>query len=268
MRELPLDSYEQRLGAHLRLRSDPGAEAFDAAEPERRRAACEIVQDKAQTLDEAWPLIRFLFGGPLDDADAWERVMTPDARSLLAQALEALRSADGFDPASVEAALSPIVERSGRSAKAVYQPIRVAITGTTVSPGVPEARRDGGNGDRNRGSAGRRPSRCGLSAPRSGSAPPRPRPGSKPSAEKGLEGLCKPEVGGVITHSQASASSRAPGRKSRIKGHASSSVCPCLDDLACGPLPVPRHGRPPRRDRSGVAGERPVAVRRSRVQSR
>ncbi|MEK6326261.1 MAG: glutamate--tRNA ligase [Actinomycetota bacterium] len=136
MRELPLDSYEQRLGAHLRLHGEPGAEAFDAAEPEQRRTACEIVQDKAQTLDEAWPLIRFLFLGSPDDADAWERVMTPEARSVLTQALEALRSVDGFDPASIEAALSPIVERSGRSAKAVYQPIRVAITGTTVSPGI------------------------------------------------------------------------------------------------------------------------------------
>ncbi len=136
MRELPLDEYERRLAAHLRLGDKADAEAFDAAEPERRRAACEIVQDKAQTLDEVWPLIRFLFAGPTDDAAAWERVMTQEARPALIDALEALRSADGFDPASVEAALSPVVERSGRSAKAVYQPIRVAITGTAVSPGI------------------------------------------------------------------------------------------------------------------------------------
>ena len=136
MRELPLDSYERRLAAHLRLASEADAEAFGGAEPERRRAACEIVQDKAQTLDEAWPLIRFLFAGLAEDADAWERVMTPEVRPVLVDALEALRSAEGFDPASVEAALSSVVERSGRSAKAVYQPIRVAITGTTVSPGI------------------------------------------------------------------------------------------------------------------------------------
>jgi glutamyl-tRNA synthetase len=134
MRELPLDEYEQRLVAHLRLGGD--AEAFGAAEPERRRAACEIVQDKAQTLDEVWPLIRFLFAGPGDDAAAWERVMTPEVRPALVDALEALRSVASFDPASIEAALSPVVERSGRSANAVYQPIRVAITGTTVSPGI------------------------------------------------------------------------------------------------------------------------------------
>ena len=94
------------------------------------------MQDKAQTLDEVWPLIRFLFAGPADDAAAWEKVMTPKARPALVDAVEALRAVDGFDPASIEAALSPIVERSGRTAKAVYQPIRVAITGTTVSPGI------------------------------------------------------------------------------------------------------------------------------------
>jgi len=136
MRELPLEEYERRLVAHLRLSGEADAEAFAAAEPERRSSACRIVQDKAQTLDEAWPLIRFLFAGPAEDPTAWERVMTREAGPVLVDALEALRSADGFDPASIEAALSPVVERSGRSAKAVYQPIRVAITGTTVSPGI------------------------------------------------------------------------------------------------------------------------------------
>lgn len=136
MRELPLDSYERRLAAHLRHGEQPDAEAFDAAPPERRMRACEIVQDKAQTLDEVWPLIRFLFSGPVDDPAAWKRVMTPEARPALSATLDALHSADGFDPATIEAALSPVVERLGRSAKAVYQPIRVAITGTTVSPGI------------------------------------------------------------------------------------------------------------------------------------
>jgi glutamyl-tRNA synthetase len=136
MRELPLDEYERRLVAHLRLGAEADAEAFAAAEPERRRAACEIVQDKAQTLDEVWPLIRFLFAGPADDAAAWEAVMTPEARVALAEAVEALRTVDRFDPASIEAALSPVVERIGRAAGAVYQPIRVAITGATVSPGI------------------------------------------------------------------------------------------------------------------------------------
>ena len=139
MRELPLEEYERRLGEHLRARSKDAAAAFLAAPAELRRTACEIVRDKAQTLDEVWLLIRFLFADPVEDPGAWEKVMTPDARDPLIGARDALRSADGFSAKSVAGVLSPIVERSGRKPRDVYQPIRVAITGTTVSPGIFES---------------------------------------------------------------------------------------------------------------------------------
>jgi glutamyl-tRNA synthetase len=136
MRELPLDEYERRVAEHLRARSPDAAEAFAAAPAELRRTACAIVRDKAQTLEEVWPLIRFVFSEPVDDPAAWEKVMKPEVRDGLAEALEVLRGSDRFDPEAVEAALSAAVERSGRKPKEVYQPIRVAITGTTVSPGI------------------------------------------------------------------------------------------------------------------------------------
>jgi glutamyl-tRNA synthetase len=136
MRELPLDEYERRLADHLRLQVGAEAQTFLSAPPERRRVACEIVRDKAQTLDEAWPLIRFLFTEPVDDDAAWRKVMSADARPALADARDALTAADGFDASTIEEALSGVVERSGRKPKAVYQPLRVAITGTAVSPGI------------------------------------------------------------------------------------------------------------------------------------
>ena len=46
---------------------------------ERLRAACEIAQEKAQTLAEVWPLIRFLFEPPVDDEKAWRKVMKDGA---------------------------------------------------------------------------------------------------------------------------------------------------------------------------------------------
>ena len=59
----------------------------------------------------------------------------PASRSR--EAVDALRGVDGFDADALEAALGDRGRaRSGEKPKDVYQPIRVAITGTTVSPGI------------------------------------------------------------------------------------------------------------------------------------
>ena len=41
-----------------------------------------------------------------------------------------------WEAARLEATLEPVVERLGVKARDVYQPFRVAVTGTTVSPGI------------------------------------------------------------------------------------------------------------------------------------
>jgi glutamyl-tRNA synthetase len=128
MRELPLDRYTEAVGSYLGKPVD-----------DRLRAACEIAQEKAQTLSEVWPLISFLFEEPVDDPRAWDTVMTPDARPLLVAALEALRGLQNFEVAEIESALRGVVESTGVKPKQVFQPLRVAITGTTVSPGIFES---------------------------------------------------------------------------------------------------------------------------------
>jgi glutamyl-tRNA synthetase len=84
-------------------------------------------------------LIRFLFEPPLDDEKAWSKVMREGTLPLLEAARGALDAADGFDPDSVEASLGPLVERLDVKPGKLYQPIRVAITGSTVSPGIFES---------------------------------------------------------------------------------------------------------------------------------
>jgi glutamyl-tRNA synthetase len=128
MRELPVREYVEAVASWLGREPD-----------ERLRAACGIAQEKAQTLAEVWPLIRFAVDGPADDPDAWEKVMTPEARPRLEAALEALREVPGFEVPEIEAALRGVVERLGVKPKDVFQPIRVAITGSTVSPGIFES---------------------------------------------------------------------------------------------------------------------------------
>ena len=128
MRELPLDEYTAAVARHVGRDAD-----------ERLRAACEIAQEKAQTLDEVWPLIRFLFEPPVEDEKAWRKVMKEGALTALEAAREALAQATAFDAGAVEAALAPLPERLGAKPGRVYQPIRVAITGTSVSPGIFES---------------------------------------------------------------------------------------------------------------------------------
>ncbi|HET9162164.1 MAG TPA: glutamate--tRNA ligase [Solirubrobacterales bacterium] len=128
MREMPLDEYVRVVAKHL-----------GRPEDERLRLACEIVQEKAQTLAEVWPLIRFLFEAPVEDEKAWRKTMKDEAPAALAAAREALAAADGFDATAVEAALAPLPERLGVKPGKVYQPIRVAISGGTVSPGIFES---------------------------------------------------------------------------------------------------------------------------------
>jgi glutamyl-tRNA synthetase len=128
MRELPLEEYTTAVAGHLGR--EPDAEL---------RAACEIAQEKAQTLDEVWPLIRFLFEAPVDDPKAWSKVMKDGSGSMLEAAAEALRDAEPFTPERIEAALAPVLKRFEVKPGKLYQPIRVAITGSSVSPGIFES---------------------------------------------------------------------------------------------------------------------------------
>jgi glutamyl-tRNA synthetase len=128
MREMPLEEYVGAVATHL-----------GRPEDERLRAACAIVQEKAQTLAEVWPLIRFLFEPPVEDEKAWQKTMKDEAPAALEASREALATTDGFDTVEVEAALSPLPERLGLKPGRVYQPIRVAISGGTVSPGIFES---------------------------------------------------------------------------------------------------------------------------------
>ena len=132
----PLHARDAARRVHRRGRSPPRPRA-----DERLRAACAIAQEKAQTLDEVWPLIRFLFEPPVDDEKAWGKVMKDGALA----ALEAARDGAGRGAGELRSARrwrrrsAPLPERLGVKPGKVYQPIRVAITGTSVSPGIFES---------------------------------------------------------------------------------------------------------------------------------
>jgi glutamyl-tRNA synthetase len=104
------------------------------------RAAVEISAEKIQTLADFWPLASFLFEGPVDDPAAFQKTLCRDGGlDTLEAAREALRSVEPFTVERVEGALRELVERLGLKPGRVFQPVRVAIAGTTVSPGIFES---------------------------------------------------------------------------------------------------------------------------------
>ena len=124
LRQLPLDDLTARLEEYT------GRTGL--------RDAVAITQEKISTLAEFWPLVRSFYEGPVDDPAAREKVLgTSDARAALEDARAALSNLpEPWTPARIEEALRGVVERTGRKPKHIFQPLRVALTGTTVSPGI------------------------------------------------------------------------------------------------------------------------------------
>jgi glutamyl-tRNA synthetase len=126
MRELSIDELTRRLEAYT---SRQGL-----------RDAVEISHEKIQTLADFWPLVGFLFDGPVEDPVALKKVIGRDGGvQTLAQARDALARIEPFDASTVEAALREVVSERGCRPADVFQPVRVAIAGTTVSPGIFES---------------------------------------------------------------------------------------------------------------------------------
>ena len=102
------------------------------------RGAVEITQEKISTLAEFWNLAGSFFDGPVDDPKARTKFLEPrEGREALQAARDGLTELpEPWTAANVEECLRVVVERSGRKPKEIFQPLRVALTGTTVSPGI------------------------------------------------------------------------------------------------------------------------------------
>ncbi|HEX7292030.1 MAG TPA: glutamate--tRNA ligase [Conexibacter sp.] len=105
------------------------------------RGGVAISREKVQTLADFWPLAGFLYDGAVDDPAAWDKTIGAEGGvEALAAAREALAAiGEPFDEPTVESVLRGLVEARGWKPKQVFQPVRVAIAGTTISPGIFES---------------------------------------------------------------------------------------------------------------------------------
>jgi glutamyl-tRNA synthetase len=127
LRALPVNEYADALAAYLREQGY----AWDGA---LVRRAAPLVQEKIATLAEFPRFAGFLFQ-PIEP----DRELLDGSAPLLGEAREALAGVEPFDAERIEETLRALAERLGLKPRQAFQPIRVAVTGSTVSPGLFES---------------------------------------------------------------------------------------------------------------------------------
>ncbi len=126
LRALPSDRYADELVVYLR------EEGYDWPE-DRVRAAAPLVQEKIERFGQFPDFAGFFF--------ARRNGYDPDTLDgdILAAAEDTLAGLEPFTADAIEQALRDLAERIGQKPRQAFQPIRVAVTGSTVSPGLFES---------------------------------------------------------------------------------------------------------------------------------
>jgi glutamyl-tRNA synthetase len=125
LRQLPPDEYADRVVTYLR------EQGVDWDEELVRRAT-PLVQEKIETLSQFPDYVRFLFEDVAPDPSLL------DGRVLEAAA-ETLAELEPFDAETIEQSLRELAERLELKPREAFQPIRVAVTGSKISPGLFES---------------------------------------------------------------------------------------------------------------------------------
>jgi glutamyl-tRNA synthetase len=125
LRALAPDAYADEVVNYL------GERGVDWPE-DRIRAMAPLVQEKVARLGEIADFTRFLFEDVAPDPSLLDR-------RILEAAAQALAAVDDWTAAELEVALKRLCEDLGEKPRTVFAPIRVAVTGSRVSPGLYES---------------------------------------------------------------------------------------------------------------------------------
>ncbi|MGY1636438.1 glutamate--tRNA ligase [Geodermatophilus sp. SYSU D00742] len=141
LRALPVDDFVARVVPFLARAGLVG----DPLTPEQDRvlrAIAPMAQERMVVLSEAVGLLGFLFVDDvqIEPAAAAKQLAGPEAAEVLDAATTALRELPDWSTAAVESALKDaLVEGLGRKPRQAFGPVRVAVSGRTVSPPLYES---------------------------------------------------------------------------------------------------------------------------------
>jgi len=114
-------------------------EAGVGVEPDVLREAMPLVKERMKTLTESVELLRFLFSDDITPNEKAGGILEKAPAGYLKEAAEALDASPAWDTETITATLDGLAAGAGLSRTKAWQPIRAAVTGSNVSPPLPES---------------------------------------------------------------------------------------------------------------------------------
>ncbi|CAM3114927.1 glutamate--tRNA ligase [Prescottella defluvii] len=131
--------FSARLRAYLTTHGHP----VDALTDEQFDVAADLVQTRIVVLSDAWDLLKFLLVSDADfriDPAAAAKNLGADSGPVLDATIEALDSLSEWVTADIEEALkAALIEKMELKPRKAFAPVRVAVTGSHISPPLYES---------------------------------------------------------------------------------------------------------------------------------
>jgi glutamyl-tRNA synthetase len=108
-------------------------------EPAKLRAAMPLVRERMKRLTEAVDLLRFLFTDDVTPNEKARELLDRSPEGYLAAAADRLAAVERWTAEQIKEALDDVARRFGLNRTKGWQPIRAAVTGSNVSPPLPES---------------------------------------------------------------------------------------------------------------------------------
>lgn len=133
LRELPATAYVEKMTPWLVAAGLTSGDDVQSR-PEWYEALVPLISERAKRLDEIAEKVAFLFEEPQIDPQAVDKVLAKEGAEASLEAASEVLTACEWGATAIEDALRVIPERVGVKPKVAFQAIRVAVTGSTVSP--------------------------------------------------------------------------------------------------------------------------------------
>jgi glutamyl-tRNA synthetase len=131
MKSLPIEVIAERLAPFIAAQDQP------APEPEKLIRIIRNLLGRAKTLKEMARMGRFFFGEEIEyETSARAKFLSEATRPILVRFLNEFRQLPSLDEANLRTMIDTIARDYGKKLIDIVQPIRVALSGKTVSPGI------------------------------------------------------------------------------------------------------------------------------------